>query len=124
MQRVNRILFYLKDMLYMLKMHAFAVLFILVCSCNLQRISIAFDEQKEEIRCFRLLFLILPLTSDCCIWDRINICSLKTDVKIKILLSVPNLVEFQIKWVRYYHLTNVKVNSLEKIYISILDCRH
>lgn len=45
MQRVNRILFYLKDMLYTLKNHAFAVLFILVCSYNL-RISIALDEQK------------------------------------------------------------------------------
>lgn len=47
MQRVNRILFYLKDMLYVLKMHAFAALFILVYSCNLQHISIAFDEQNK-----------------------------------------------------------------------------
>lgn len=60
MQRVNRILFYLKDMLYMLKMHAFAVLFILVCSCNLQRI--AFDEQKEK-NGFRLKAFIVFDTS-------------------------------------------------------------
>lgn len=49
-------------MLYMLKMHAFAVLFILVCSCNLQRISIAFDEQKEN-NGFRLKAFIVFDTS-------------------------------------------------------------
>lgn len=47
-------------MLYMLKMHAFAVLFILVCSCNLQRI--AFDEQKEK-NGFRLKAFIVFDTS-------------------------------------------------------------
>lgn len=46
----------------MLKMHAFAVLFILVCSCNLQRISIAFDEQKEN-NGFRLKAFIVFDTS-------------------------------------------------------------